>query len=142
MIKVYCDTGAFRKELKSIQQVEVIVFPYENRNRKTKSTGIPSAAQFTDLGNFTWGTLPGTFGEYKGSDKYDAIEKIIGIQNRRDVLHLDSAYKSECDCFFTCDKNDIYKNRLTLSNLFNLRIYHPDEDWQDFLNFVKGGGSI
>lgn len=140
MIKVYCDNGAFKKELISLEKqgvVEVVMFPYENLNRKIRSTGLPSEATFADLDNFTWGTLPGTFGDYAGSDKYTAIMSIIGRQHRRDVLHLDSAYKSECRCFLTRDKTDIYANQEALSNLLGLKIYHSDDDWENFLVFVN-----
>ena len=99
MIRVYCDNGAFKKELSALKKqdsIQVVMVPYENRNRKIRTVELPSEATFGDLDNFTWKTLSGTFGDYAGSDKYISIAKIIGAQHRRDVLHLDSAYKSGC----------------------------------------------
>ena len=142
MITVYCDNNGFRKGLNSLPNVKVLTFPYENYNRKIKNNGLPSEAQIDDLGNFTWDTLPATFGDYKRSDKYEEIEKIVGTENRLDALHLDSAYKSGCECFFTCDKTDIGSKRVALFNLLGLRIYHPDEDWEAFLAFVNHRSSI
>jgi len=67
-----------------------------------------------------------------------SIEKIVGVggQHRRDVLHLDSAYKSGCSCFLTGDKTDILANREALSELLGLRFFHPNDDWADFVAFV------
>lgn len=142
MIKVYCDNGGFNKELRALEKqgiVEVLMFPYENRNTKTRATSLPSNAQFRDLNNFDrWDDLPGTFGDYTASDKYASIEEIVGGQHRRDVLHLDSAYKSGCSCLFTSDKDDIYANREALFELLDIKIYlhNHSVDWEDFLAFV------
>jgi len=85
MIKVYCDNGAFKRELKTLEKqglMQMVMFPYENRNRKISTVGLPSEATFNDLDNFTWETLPGTFGDYAGSDKsafqnLDAVQKVL-----------------------------------------------------------------
>jgi hypothetical protein len=53
-------------------------------------------------------------GEMVESEKYSEIERIVGRDHRRDVLHIDSAYRSRCVCFFTRDKSDILKNRTQL----------------------------
>ncbi len=142
VIKVYCDTGGYVKKLKELEEqgvIEVYTFPYENQNRRIESTALPSEALFRDLGNIDkWDDMPGTFGDYVVSDKHASIEKIVGVggQHRRDVLHLDSAYKSGCSCFLTGDKTDILANREALSELLGLRFFHPNDDWADFVAFV------
>lgn len=142
MIKVYCDNGVFNKILRALEKqgmAEVVMFPYENRNRKARATGLPSNVQFRDLDNLDrWDDLPGTFGDYTGSDKYASIKEIVSRQHRRDVLHLDSAYKSGCSCLFTSDKDDIYASREALFELLDIKIYLHDHsvDWENFLAFV------
>jgi hypothetical protein len=141
MIKVYCDTGGFRKELsqfESLKRIEILMFPYENTNRKIASTGVPSKATFADLNNFTWGNLPGTFGDYAPSELYSAIEKIVGKKNRVDVLHLDSAYKSGCSIFITSDKGDIANRKMELEQLLKIKIFHSTDDWENFVDFISG----
>ncbi len=71
------------------------------------------------------------------SVKHTEIERIVGRDNRRDVLHIDSAYKSCCACFFTRDRSDIIANRTELETLLGLRFFHPDDDWDRFLDFLN-----
>ena len=44
------------------------MFPYENKNKHIKNSGLLSECQYQDLKNFTYGTLPETFVDYSGSD--------------------------------------------------------------------------
>lgn len=144
VVKVYCDTGAFRKELKDLEaagQVTLVMFPYENRNRRIADVGVPSQMTWKDLKNFTWDTLPGTWNDYTGSEKYSSIAAIIGKQNRGDTMHLDSAYKSGCLCFFTRDKSNIYAKKTELESLLGIKIYHPDTDWIEFLVSITNPSS-
>ena len=139
-MKVYCDNGGYRKELKDLERqgrVVLLMFPYENINRKIGDIGQPSEATWKNLENFTWETLPGTFGDYEGSEKVFAIEKVIGRHNRVDVLHLDSAFKSDCSCFLTRDKDDILSHGKLLTELLGMRFFHSDEEWNDFLIYLS-----
>jgi len=83
-----------------------------------------------------------SIGEMVESDKHVEIERIIGRSNRRDVLHIDSAYRSGCVCFFTRDRGDILAKRTELESLLGIRFFHPDDDWDrfsDFLNATESG---
>lgn len=137
-VNVYCDTGGFRKELQRLERegrVRVITFPYENEITKA-TVGIPSEATFDDLNNFTIERLPGTFDDYKRSDKYGEIEKIVGRKNRRDVLHLDSAFKSGCTVFLTNDVRDILSHRQSLEPILNMRLFNSAKEWRQFLSYI------
>lgn len=69
-----------------------------------------------------------------GSQHYETILNIVGRDNRRDALHVDSAYKTECDCMVTVD-SDILGKREALIKLIGLPIFSPDEKaLQDFLD--------
>ena len=140
MINVYCDNGAFRKELKVLSadgRINLIMFPYENKNRNIKDMGMPSEATWNDLGNVSWMNAPGRWIDYTGSNKYQEIQRVIGKQHEQDVKHLDAAYKSKCQCFLTRDKGDIYSKKAELKNLLDMKIYHTDDDWQSFLEYIK-----
>jgi hypothetical protein len=140
MHKVYCDTGAFREELKELEQalqIELLMFPIENRNKQIRKMGSPTELTLADLKNVTLGEAPGTFADYTRSDKLDGILAIIGENNRRDALHIDSAHKSECSCFLTRDKTDIWARRTDLENLLGMRIFHADLDWDAFIRFIS-----
>jgi hypothetical protein len=138
-LKIYCDNGACPSELKDLQKqgiVELLMFPYENRNKHIKNTGLPSNCGWKDLGNLTWKTLPGTWNDYSGSDKYLDIVELLKLANKRvDILHLDSAYKSNCQVFITNDKDDIWVHRLELQTLLGLRVFSTFEI-QECLEFI------
>jgi|WetSurSiteA1Bulk_404760.scaffolds.fasta_scaffold01294_9 hypothetical protein len=130
-MKVYCDTGAFLQELKSLQNkgiVELYTFKYENKNKRIKNSGVPSNATWDDLKNYRWNDLEGIcWNDFSGSEKYEQICAVIGLKNRFDILHLDSTYKSQCDVFVTSDKDDIWSKRKKLQVLLGVRIFSVDE---------------
>jgi hypothetical protein len=71
-----------------------------------------SAAQIKDL-NLPIRDLPGAIACYSGSDRLYEILTIIGHNNRRDALHVDSAFKSGCKIFVTTDSHILqHKERL------------------------------
>lgn len=140
MVKIYCDTGGYPQGLKSYERqgmVEIIMFPYENVNKKIRRKGKPSQARWSDLNNFTWKDMNGSWSDYIGSNKFEKIKKIIGSENYEDILHLDSAYKSGCKVFFTRDRNDIINKRDELEKLLDIKIYHPNNDWEVFEKYIK-----
>jgi hypothetical protein len=144
-MKVYAEHGALpehgalRHELTSLQErglIELFIFPYENKNRNIPNMATPSAAQFGDLANVTFEQMVFPFDEMSGSNKYQAILDIVGQRNRRDALHIDSAYKTGCKAFFSRDRKNIIRNAGRLHQLLGIRFFHPDTDWPDFLAFV------
>jgi hypothetical protein len=52
---------------------------------------------------------------------------ILGEGNRRDALHVDSAFKSGCKIFVTCD-NGILSKRSELQSLLDIPFFNPDRD--------------
>ena len=85
--------------------------------------------------NFTWDTVPDTWDDYKGSEKYKAISHIVGAQNRRDLLHIDSAFKSGCSVFFSRD-SDVLSKKHQLEQLLDMKILHPNKDWKKFQKMI------
>jgi hypothetical protein len=81
-------------------------------------------------------------GEMVESDKHVEIEKIVGRGNRRDILHIDSAYRTGCRCFFTRDRGDILSRRSELESLLGIQFFHPDDDWEQFIDFLQAEGSV
>jgi hypothetical protein len=130
-MKIYCDTGGFRQELKCLQDtgvIELYTFKYENKNKHIKKSGHPSNATYNDLKNYSYNDLKGIcWSEFSGSDKYQQIISVIGLENRVDILHVDSAYKSQCEVFLTSDKHDIWLKREELFVILGMRIFHVDE---------------
>ena len=72
-----------------------------------------------------------------GSQHLAAIRQIIGPEHRRDVLHVDSAFKSGCACFVTVDQ-DILAKRQKLESLLGIRFFHPEQDEAQLVEFLEG----
>lgn len=140
-MKIYCDTGAFLQELKRLQDIGIIelyTFKYENKNKHIKKSGLPSKATFKDLKNYTYNDLKGIcYCDFSGSDKYEQIVSVLGLENRVDILHLDSAYKSQCEVFLTSDKHDIWLKREELLVILGMRIFNVSEikECIDYINY-------
>jgi hypothetical protein len=66
-------------------------------------------------------------GRCEGSEEYEVILEIVGRQNRRDALHVDSAFKTGALCLVSEDK-DILGVRDRLFDLLGLRMFSPSED--------------
>jgi len=134
-VRVYCDSGGFRSDLKQLELGGVITlytFPYENENKKIAGMGLPSEMTWSDM-KFPWSYYTASWSDYKGSDQYQLILDIVGKENRKDAMQLDTAYKSRCHYFFTSDKSDICSKREKLEELLGFKIYHPIEDWAEFM---------
>lgn len=114
-------------------KVELMAFPHEQPTRKIKGRARPSLLRASDA---HW-TADSTFliSDAVGSDKYTQITRIVSKRKKSemDARHLDSAYKSKCDCFFTSDKKDIVNNREVLEALLGIEIYHHVDDLEKFL---------
>ena len=139
MVKIYCEHGALTPGLRALQRkgsIKLMNFPYDPNARAhaISPTALPSEAQYRDL-NLTYDELNCRYDDFQGSDLLPQIRKIIGSENRRDALHVDSAYKSECRALVTRD-TDILKHRDELEQLLGLRIIHPDTDHEMLLTLL------
>jgi hypothetical protein len=137
MLRVYCERGAYRKELAALQRasrIELVHFPYEGKNKKVQPGATPSLV--TADGTYLTADSSTRIGDLDGSAKLSRIREILGSSNEYDARHLDSAFKSSCDCFLTPDKADIARNAEALEHLLGLRIFHNTDDWEAFLEFV------
>lgn len=59
MLKVYCDTGAYRDDLKSLERdgkVQVFQFKYENKNKHIRHMAAPSCPSWKEI-NYPWSEL-------------------------------------------------------------------------------------
>lgn len=127
-VRIYCDSGADISKLKSISCCEFYQFPYDSPHRPKKPLLLakPSEAQWIDC-HPSWMEFSGiTWADFIGSALHPQIEAIIGSgpESRRDVLHFDSAYKTECTIFLTSDKGDIWSKRDVLESLTGIKIFH------------------
>jgi predicted nucleic acid-binding protein len=142
-MKVYCEHGALSKSLRELQRkgfIELVHFPYDpdSRSGQLAMPELPSAAQWWDLKNLTWAELPGTFQDYSGSEHFTEILEILGSENRRDALHVDTAVKNGCSAFVTCD-NDILSQKGRLETALGIRFFHTENDRDELDRFICGG---
>jgi hypothetical protein len=143
-LKIYCEHSALSDELHALQRtgrIKLVGFPYDFpfSARAIASSAVVSDAQGRDL-NTTWAELHGTWDDFKGSEHLKEILKIVGPANRRDVLHLDSAYKAGCAAMMTVDEDDILVHKHELETLLALRIFHPQKDKAELLHFIADAG--
>jgi hypothetical protein len=140
MVRVYFEDGAFPSKLRRLQsdgRIKLFKFPYDTEGtKKSHEVAKPSAAYPEDL-HLPPEKIAFAPEEFDGSDKYDEIRNIIGDENRRDVLHVDSAYKSNCDCFFTPDKGDILSKKNALKDALGMHFFHHEDDWDEFMSFLE-----
>jgi len=141
VIKVYCDTGGYKKELTSLEKegvIEIVQFCYENRNSKIKSMARPSQPRFNEI-KYTYAELDNlTYMDLnQKSDKNEQITNLIGKGNKLDIKHLDSAYISGCKAFLTSDKDDISSKGKEIYQLLGIRVFHYCLDWDSFEKFCR-----
>ncbi len=137
-MKVYCEHHAARQWLRDLQKkgrITLVLFPYDQRTRRIKEVATPSEATWEEL-NITWGEADFSWDEFKPSPHYADICNIIGEENIRDVKHVDSAFKSKCQCMLSCD-NDILSHSHELEELLNIVFFHLDNDREEFIAFLK-----
>lgn len=137
MLKVYCERGAYRKELRELQSsglIQLVHFPYEGHNRKIRVRATPSVVTMDTTYVTCDDNTP--IGEMTASGLFEKIREIVGEKNEFDARHLDSAYKSGCHCFLTPDKYDIVSKAAQLEDLLGLKIFHGTDDWGRFESHV------
>lgn len=144
MLRVYCDTGAYRSELSELERggaIQVYQFKYENKNRKILHRALPSRPTWTET-KYTWNELAGLTWNDMGrqSERWPAILSLIGKNHTVDAKHLDSAYMDSCQVFLTSDKGDIVTHRYPLEQLLGLKVLHYREDWNEFLSLLPPAG--
>ena len=126
-----------RRELNQLKKdglVQLIHFPYEGHSKKMEITQIPSLVT-ADMTHMTCDSTI-RIGDCEPSDKYQAIKTIIG-NHELDARHIDTAYKNNCDCFLSRDKDDIIGHATELKELLGIEFLHPDDDWEYFNGKVK-----
>lgn len=133
-MKIYALTGDLRA-LRRDGRIELVHFPYDpgSRTRHIAPSATASDAQWRDL-NTTWDELAGTWDDFAGSAHLPEIIRIIGPTDRRDALHIDSAYKTGCVAFVTAD-SDILDHKGELA-LLGVRFFHSDRDSEELRRFI------
>lgn len=150
-MRVYCDTGAYLKELGELERAGVVSvhqFKYENRSRRITKGAVPSDLKYGDFINYTYGELKTTevlstltYDELGGiNSKFVEIEQIVGRSNRKDAQHFDSAHMTGCKAFLTTDKNDLWSKREALQALTGVRVFHVPSEWLEFELYARNGG--
>lgn len=142
-IRIYLDSGADVTGIKDLHSLcEFVISPYDHPSNRRKDVeweiGIHPELQWRDC-NWPWNEWNQSWESHVGSEYFEEIYKIIGCdpRNRRDGLHLDSAYKSKCLAFLTSDKRDIWTNRKTLQELLGFSIFHPPTELAQLRKFVE-----
>jgi len=135
---IYCEAGAnprlVKKRLCSLP-VKIVHFPYDSKCHAIPAQPVPSAAQTRDL-NLPIGELPGVLSDYSPSRHFEKILAIVGEKNRRDALHIDSAFKSGCIAFVTTD-SDFLAHAQELESLLGIQLFRPS-DVKEIVRFVEG----
>lgn len=134
---VYCENGALSARLKALKRqgkIRLQNFPAdEEPSKKISPVAAPPAAYWEDMG-VNWEQIPVGFEKIAASEKFDEILKIIGRQNRRDALHVDSAYKTGAACIVSNDRH-ILDVGTKLRDLLGLQVFSPtDETLYRFLS--------
>ncbi|MBS0615476.1 MAG: hypothetical protein JSR58_02870 [Verrucomicrobia bacterium] len=140
-IRIYCDTGADISKLKTtVPQCEFYQFPYDSPDRPKKPLllAMPSGAQWRDC-HAAWEEFSEvTWDDFKESDLYHQIKAVIGIgpENRRDVLHFDSAYKTGCQIFLTSDKGHIWLKKIALESITKIKTFCTPFELKEILEHL------
>lgn len=138
-MKIYCEHGAMTPMLRSLQHqglAELFHFPYDpdSRSRHLKIS-LPSLAQWRDM-NLSWNEATFPWNAVAGSQYLSNIIEIVGAGNRRNALHIDSAFKTGCRIFVTRDEG-ILSCRQDLEALLPIRFFHPDRDSNTLLEVIR-----
>lgn len=140
-LRVYCDSGGFRKELHALErggQVVVLTYAYENSTRKIRHRA-PGSNPTWDEGDSTWESAEGSWEDAgRTSHLWESILKLLGPGNTRDAKHLDSAVMANCALFLTSDFDDLASKSEEILALTGVRVFHAVKDWSRFLRYVEG----
>lgn len=142
-IKIYCDSGANIKFLKTyFSCIEFYQYPYDSQDRPRKHR--PKVAKASNLcwknANATWEEMQTPWKDCCGSEVYESLIKIVGKSNHEDILHLDSAYKEGCNIFLTSDKDDIWSKRCDIERIcgFNIFLHKDEESVKKYIDDLLG----
>ena len=138
-LKLYCEHGAITPKLRKYRDaglVELLHFPYDPDSLTKRLFGMARRSMPWREMTLPWSEYRDPWADYCVSEHYESIVSIVGLQNGRDALHLDSAYRSQCVALITRDCRDIVKNRVALERLLGLRIFHPDRDAAQLDSFI------
>ncbi len=137
-MKVYCEHHAVREWLRDLQEqgyITLVLFPYDQRNRRIKEVATPSEATWEES-DITWDEANFPWDDFSPSSHYSDICDIIGKENIKDAKHVDSAFKSQCHCMLTCDDH-ILSHTQELGKLLSINFFNPDKDRDDFMIYLK-----
>lgn len=157
-VKVYVERNAMRDWLRILSRegrIVLMLFPYDGHN----PPGVRRATAGLITCDSTWldWSMDIPLSEGDPSEKFEEIRRIvrrdnekrveaptglIGVRTEGDARHLDSAYKSGCRAFLTTDKGDILNHAPELEPLLGLRLFHPDQDRDQFIAFVESEFAI
>ncbi len=124
-VLIYLDGSVNVKGFKELHQhCQFLISPYDSDTQRRKDVkwdlATPSEAQWRDC-HIPWNDIHFSWDEHKASEKLSEIHSITGTdpQERRDGLHLDSAFKSNAHVFLTADKDNVWKHRHLLEPLLS-----------------------
>lgn len=128
-IKIYCEDGALTKEIKELrttENIELFVFPFENKNRKVSRSNKPSMLTW-DNKFITWDDTSIKFNDTDKSELFEGIAEIVGENHLNDIRHIDTAYKETCIIFISPDKDDIVSKAKALEKLTGIKFFYSQD---------------
>ena len=127
MIKIYCEDGSLTRDVRKLKsdKVELITFPFENRNKRTRQSKKPSELLISNM--FIRASSDIRIGDTDRSELFNQIESIVGKKNYNDIRHIDTAYKEQCHIFISPDKKDIVSKGEDLHKLTGIKFFHCDD---------------
>ncbi len=143
-IITYLDSGANINCLKKHwKNLEFIRYPYDGDNRPKRENkkweplvAKPSCVKWKD-DHLSWEEDCSTWAECTGSKIYPEICSVVGFQKEKDILHLDSAYKSKAQIFLTSDKGDIISKRNQLEKICVFKIFNPVKECVELISYIN-----
>ena len=138
LMKIYCEHNSTRNWLRALEKmgrIALVIFPYDQNNKHIKGIATPSEATWEEL-NIKYNETNFSWNDFSPSSHYNNICNTIGEENLRDVKHVDSAFKSKCQCMFTCD-NHILSHSQELEVLLNIKFFHPDKQEKEFIDCLN-----
>lgn len=113
------------------------MFAYDQTNKQIKEVANPSDATWDEI-DYSWDELDYAPKDFTPSPHYKEIQDIIGKENRKDVLHIDSAFKSGSKCMFTRDDHFLSDGKKDkLESLLNIKLFDAVKDKDKFMEFLK-----